>query len=71
MVETGVAVGAVAVPFRATLLQGDVLQRADFHALAAGDAGICAEERLVGDPLVEALPDDVGLEPREDAAPHL
>lgn len=71
VVVAGVAGGAVVVPFRAAVLQRDVLQRADFHALAAGDAGICAEERLVGDPLVEALPDDVGLEPREDATPHL
>ena len=71
VVEAGVAVGAVAVPFRATLLQGDVLQWAYFHALAAGDAVVGAAERLVGDPLVEAFPDDVGLEAREDAPPHL
>jgi len=71
MVVAGVAGGAVAVPFRSAVLQRDVLQRADFHAFAAGDAGIGSEERLVGDPLVEALPDGVGLEPREDAAPHL
>ena len=71
MVVAGVAGSAVTVPFRATVLQGDILQRADFHTFAAGDAGVGGEEWLVGDPLVEALPDDVGLEPREDAAPHL
>ena len=71
MVEAGVAIGAVTVPFRATVLQGDVLQRADTHALAARDAGIGTAERFVGDPLVEAFPDDVGLEAREDAPPHL
>ena len=35
VVEAGVAVGAIAVPFRATVFQGDVLQRTDIHALAA------------------------------------
>ena len=71
VVEAGIAVSAVTVPFRATVLQGDVLQRADTHTLAARDAGVGAAERLVGDPLVEAFPDDVGLEARKDAPPHL
>jgi len=71
VVEAGIAVGAVAVPLRAAVLQGDVLQRAHAHALAARDAGVGAAERLVGDPLVEAFPDDVGFEAREDATPHL
>ena len=71
VVVAGIAGGAVAVPFRTTVLQCDILQRADFHALAAGNAGISGEEWLVGDPLVKALSNDVGLEPREDAALHL
>jgi hypothetical protein len=47
MVVAGVAGGAVAVPFRATIFQCNVLQRADFHTLAAGNAGFGGEERLV------------------------
>ncbi len=71
VVETGVAVGAMAVPFRTAVLQGDVLQRADTHAFTARNAVVGAAERLVGNPLVEAFPDDVGLETREDATSHL
>ena len=35
VVEAGVAVGAVAVPLRAAVFQGDVLQRTHTHAFAA------------------------------------
>ena len=38
MVVTAHAHCAVAVPFRATVFQSDVLQRTDFHAFAAVDA---------------------------------
>ena len=54
MVVTSHADGAVAIPFRATVFQGNVLQRTDFHALAASNTFVCgAIFAVVGGEFVE------------------
>ena len=63
---------AVAVPFRATVFEGDVLQRARFHALAAMDACLGRQIfRVVSGEFVEAIVDDMALQPGKFANGHL
>ena len=59
---------AVAVPFRATVFEGDVLQRARFHALAAMDASLGdAILAVVGGRAVETGIHQISLEPSQTA----
>lgn len=59
VVVAGIAVGAVSVPVRATVFQGDVMQRAYFRAEAAGGAVIGGMKRAVAHPFVERFANGV------------
>ena len=72
VVIAGHAHRAVAVPFRMAVLQGDVFQGTALHALAAMDAGLGgAVLAVVGGVFVEALVDQVALQPGEPTYCHL
>ena len=59
---------AVAVPFRVTVFEGDVLQRARFHALAAMDASLAdAIFAIVGGRAVETGIHQISLDPCQTA----
>ena len=59
---------AVAVPFRATVFEGDVLQRARFHALAAMDASLADTIfAVVGGRAVETRIHQISLDPSQTA----
>lgn len=60
---------AVAVPFRVTIFEGDVLQRTRFHALAAMDASLAdAILAIVGGRAVETGIHQISLDPSQ--TPH-
>ena len=64
MVIAGHTHGAVAVPLRVTLFQGDVLQRTDIYTFATVDAFLGgAVLAIVGGGFVEAGVDEVALQP--------
>ena len=59
---------AVAVPFRVTVFEGDILQRTRFHALAAMDASLAdAIFAVVGGRAVETGIHQISLEPSQTA----
>ena len=70
VVVAGVAVGAVAVPARTAVVHAYVVQGTHLGTVSARDAVVGGEKRLVGNPAVEVLSNNVGLETRKQSSFH-